>query len=231
MSTDRSPASQPQKITPADFRIKKEHITDDTDPGESLRVFEAGCRAKPSSRNWYLAVAGVLCVGLIVAGWFLVRQKPNLLRSVIKESFPVKDTATPTQPVTPVPALQKSLPATQRSETVAMPSFIPIAGLDRSFVSEKPGWERYVATDTEYRLHRSGGKLKAIQVLATKGHVIGEPKLKAILTELTGSGEYRVASREQKLGFQLSRASVGGKADLLIYRKKSIVHAFVVSLN
>ena len=231
MRTDSSPASPSQKITPADFRIKREHIGDDAGPGESLRVFEADCLAKPSSRNWYLAVAGVLCVGLIVAGWFMVRQKPYLLRSVIKESVPVKDSSTPAQPVTPAPAPQKQLPVTQRPETVAMPSFIPIAGHDRSFASQKPGWERYVGTDTEYRLYRSGGKLKAVQVMATKGHVIGEPKLKAILIELTGAGEYRVASREQKLGFQLSRASVNGKADVLIYRKKSMVHAFVVSLN
>jgi hypothetical protein len=78
---------------------------------------------------------------------------------------------------------------------------------------------------------RSAGKLKAVQVLATEGHAISDSLLKTILIELTGTGEYIITSHEQKLGFQVSRATVNRKADLLIYRKKSAVHAFVVSLD
>jgi hypothetical protein len=78
---------------------------------------------------------------------------------------------------------------------------------------------------------RSAGKLKAVQVLATKSHVISESKLKSIVMELTGTGEYRITSLENKSGVQVIRATVNRKADLLIYRKKSAVHALVVSLN
>ena len=99
------------------------------------------------------------------------------------------------------------------------------------FVSQKPGWERYVGTDFEMRMYRSGGKLKAVQVLATKGHVLSESRLKKILIELTGTDVYKITSHEQKHGFELSHATINRKADLLIYRKKSIVHAFVVSLD
>jgi hypothetical protein len=49
--------------------------------------------------------------------------------------------------------------------------------------------------------------------------------------ELTGSTEYRVTSTEEKLGFQVAHGVVAGKAELLIYRKKSAVHAVVVSLD
>jgi len=71
----------------------------------------------------------------------------------------------------------------------------------------------------------------AVQVLATKGHLISESRLQSMLVELTGSGEYQITSREQKHGFQVLRAAVNKKADLLIYRKKSAVHAFVVSFT
>jgi hypothetical protein len=55
--------------------------------------------------------------------------------------------------------------------------------------------------------------------------------LKTILIELAGTGEYRITSLEQKHGFQVSHATVNRKADLLIYRKESAMHAFVVSLD
>jgi len=68
-------------------------------------------------------------------------------------------------------------------------------------------------------------------VLAIKDHVISDAMLKSILIELTGTAEYRITSIEHKHGFQVSRATVNRKADLLIYRKKSAIHACVVSLN
>ena len=125
----------------------------------------------------------------------------------------------------------KSVSTTQKPVTAVLPSFIPVAGHDRTFASQKPGWERYVGTDSEFRVFRSAGKLKAVQVLATKGNEISESRLKTILIELTGTDEYRITSLERKPGFQITRATVNRKADLLIYRKKSAVHAFVVSLD
>jgi hypothetical protein len=40
-----------------------------------------------------------------------------------------------------------------------------------------------------------------------------------------------VNSSGQKLGYHVSRAAVGQKAELLIYRKKTVIRAFVVSLD
>jgi hypothetical protein len=200
---------------------------------ESMRAFEADYISKTAARKRYQAVAVVLVLCLAVWGWYLVQQKPHLLQSAVKKTTPAITIAPAlaTQLVAPVPVLQKSTSATQRPETSVLPSFIPLAGHDRSFSSQKPGWERYVGTDSEFRVFHSAGKLKAVQVLATKGQVISESKLKTILMELTGTSEYRITSLEKKSGFQVERATVNPNADLLIYRKKSAVHALVVSLG
>jgi len=83
----------------------------------------------------------------------------------------------------------------------------------------------------EYRVYRTAGKIKALQVLGIKNRSISEPKLKSILIELLGDSEYRVNSRDKKHGYDISRASVGQKAELLMYRNKSTLRAFVVSLD
>jgi hypothetical protein len=198
---------------------------------ESLRAFEADYLSKTAARKWYQAVAAVVALCLMGGGWYLVKQKPQLVQFAVKESPPAIVPASATQPLTPMPVVQKSVTTTQKPVSSALPSFIPLAGHDRSFAAKKPGWERYVGTDTEYRVFRSAGKLKAVQVLATKGHVISESSLKTLMIELTGTGEFRIASLEQKLGFQVSRAKVTRNADLLIYRKKNAIRAFVVSLD
>jgi hypothetical protein len=195
-----------------------------------MRDFEANYNSKTAARKRYQAVAVVLVLCL-TGGWYLMKQKPHLLQSVVKKTAPAVVPTAATQPVTPVPVVQKFASSAQRPKTVVLPSFISLAGHDRSYASQKPGWERYVGTDSEIRVFHSAGKLKAVQVLATKGQVISESKLKTILVELTGTGEYRITSLEQKSGFQVERATINRKADLLIYRNKSAVHALVVSLD
>jgi len=223
------PQSPP--ISPADFRIERERMAEEVSVEDSIRAFEANYLSKKAAREWYLAVAVLLLLCLAGGGWYLVKQKPHLLQSVLKNSTPASVPAPSTQLVAAAPVLQKSTSAMQRPETAVLPSFIPLAGHDRSFASQKPGWERYVGTDSEFRVFHSAGKLKAVQVLATKGNEISESRLKTILIELTGTDEYRITSLERKPGFQVTRATVNRKADLLIYRKKSAVHAFVVSLD
>jgi hypothetical protein len=222
------PQSSP--ISPADFRFERERREEDIAVEKSMRAFEANYNSKTAARKRYQAVAVVLVLCL-TGGWYLMKQKPHLLQSVVKKTAPAIVPAAATQPVTPVPVVQKFASSAQRPKTVVLPSFISLAGHDRSFASKKPGWERYVGTDSEFRVFHSAGKLKAVQVLATKGHVISESKLKTILIELTGTGEYRITSLEQKSGFQVERATINRKADLLIYRNKSAVHALVVSLD
>ncbi len=168
----------------------------------------------------------------LLVGGYIVKRNPNLMQAPVVKSSPVHVPAPVTQPVPAIPVEQKSASTEQRLDPSVLPSIIPLTGHDPSFGSQKPGWERYVGADSEFRVFRAGGKLKAVQVLATAGGVISEPRLKSLLTDLTGSGEYRVISQEQKHGFQVSRATIDNrKADLLIYRKKSSVHAFVVSLE
>jgi hypothetical protein len=83
----------------------------------------------------------------------------------------------------------------------------------------------------DFRLFREAGRIKAIQVLGTINHDISEPKMKSILIELLGDSEYSEKSREQKPDFSVIRAIAAQKADLLIYRNKTNIRAFVVSLN
>lgn len=225
-----SQGTQSPTILSTDFRIEREQKAVEIAEKESLRAFEAEYFSKTASRKWTQAIVVVLLLCLIGV-WYLVIQKPHLIQFFVKEPPPASKPVPATQPVTPEVVVQKSESATQRPQTAALPSFIPFEGHDRSFASKKPGWERYVGTDSEFRVFRPAGTLKAVQVLATKGHVISESRLKTILTELTGTSEYHVTSHEQKLGFQLSHATVNRKADVLIYRKKSAVHAFVVSLD
>ncbi len=213
--------------SPADFRIKREIPTVDVATDDLLRAFEENYRSKMVARKRYIAVAMVLILCVAGGGWYLVKQKPHLLPFSPKPSPPA---AVPVA-VLPAHVLQKAVSSSQKVVVTPLPSFIPLAGHDRLFASRKPGWERYVGTGYEYRVFRPAGKLKAVQILAADGHEIRDPMLKGILSELTGVGEYRVTLREQKLGFQVSHATVNGKADVLIYRKKSAVRALVVSLD
>jgi hypothetical protein len=213
-------------VSPANFKIvRDEAIVDVSVPG-----LKGPSHSKGITRKWSQWVAVFLLLCLIGGVWYLVTQKPHLLHFATRGSSPATVVTPAIQPVTQVPAVQKSI-SSPKNEQVVLPSFIPLDGIDRQFASQNPGWERYVGTDSEYRVFRSAGKLKAIQVLAINNTIISESRLKKILTELTGSGEYRITSREHKNGFQLLRATVSRNADLLIYKKKTGVHAFVVSLD
>jgi flagellar FliL protein len=222
--SEKSPSTL---FSPVDLRRERESIAEEVAMEESLRVLEANYLSKTRAKKRYQAIAVAVILGLIGGSWYLFKQTPHPTQTVVKESIQ----ANVPGPVTSAPVVQQSISSTQRMVPDVLPSFIPLAGHDRAFALQKPGWERYVGTDSEFRVFRSDGKLKAVQVLATNGHVISESRLKTILIELTGTGEYGISSHEQKFGFQVSRATVNRKADLLIYRKKSAVHAFVVSLD
>jgi hypothetical protein len=229
-STSTTPDVQPPPISPADFRIERERGSKIVAQGESLRTFEMNHRSKTATRKRYLIMVVVIMLCLLAGGWHLVKKNRSLEQSRIIESPQATVSELTAQSVTPLPVTQKSISTAQR-ETTALPSSIPLEGHDPDFAAKKPGWERYIGSDYEYRVYRSGSRLKAIQVLATNGGVIGEPRLKLLLTELTGTGEYHITLQEQKHGFQLTHAIVNRKADLLIYRKNTAIHAFVVSLE
>lgn len=224
-------ASMPGKspstlITPDDSWNEKDRRAEEVDREEPLLDSEENYIAKTADRK-YQAIAVVVILGLIGGSWFLFKPSPPPKQTVVKESVKANVPKT----VTAAPVVQEAISTTQRSATDVLPSFIPLAGHDQAFALQKPGWERYVGTDSEFRIFLSNGKLKAVQVLATDGHVISESRLKTILIELTGTAEYSISSHEEQSGFQVTRATVNPKSDLLIYRKKSAVHAFVVSLD
>jgi len=191
-------------------------------------AFDGEPFVKKSTWKWYQVVELLLVLCLSAGGWYLIKQKSPAAQSGANEATP----ATAPSPLSQSIGAKKPVIAQARqTETAPLPAIIPIAGLDPSFAAQNPGWERYVGKESEFRLFSSEGKLKAVQVTAVKGHVLSESLLKAILVELTGSGKYSVTSREEKLGFQLSHATANRKAELLIYRKRSALHAVVVSLN
>jgi len=179
-------------------------------------------------------VAISIVISIITGGviWFLLRQNRKLPTYQQKPSSPSVAVVPATRPSEPVTAVQKPVSTSKlKSEADALPTFIPITGLDSSYSALKPGWERYVDTNMEYRVFRSAGKIKALQVLGTNNHDISESLLKTILIEMLGDSEYRVKLREQKQGYNIWRASVGQRAELLIYRKNTTMRAFVVSLE
>jgi len=220
-------------VSPADFMAVKEGSAADGAASDVFREFEAEYSSRQKVSNRLMVIAALLVL-FVAVGYFFLAKGGGLS----PPGFPAKPSSTAA--VRPVPdkavdlqgAVQRSLTSSQGGAArAALPSFIPLAGHDSTFASQKPGWERYVAIDAEYRVFRSGGRLKAVQVLATKGHVLSESRLTTVLNELTGTGEYRVTSNEEKLGFRVSHAVIDRKADVLIYRKRAAVHAFVVALD
>jgi flagellar FliL protein len=228
-----SEVKAPGPSSPANFIIAGDRSSQDIAPDDLLRAFEANYYSR--SNGWwkrFAVVAIVLTIFVGAGAWLILKQKPDLLMVKSKPAAQLLVVTPAVQPQYSGNSLQKPAPPPPvRGGLTTLPSFIPQAGLDRSFASQKPGWERYVDTEIEFRVYRLDGTIKAIQALAKKNHDISEPKLKSILIEMVGDGEYRVKSSEQKFGYHVSRSAVGQNAELLIYRKKTAIRAFVVSLD
>lgn len=223
----------PQQVSPANFLIRsEERPTEDITPEELLHIFEENYFSHSVRWKRYVIIIVLLLMCIGGSFWYLLKQKPQFLKHVSIPTVQSVIVAPATRPAGPVISIQKpvSTPA-QKAVMPAMPSFIPKTGLDSSFVAQNPGWERYIDTELEFRVYRAAGKIKALQVLGVKNHVISDSKLKSILIELLGDGEYIIKSRERKFGYHVSRAIIGNKSELLIYRKKSTIRAFVVSLD
>jgi len=220
----------PLPITPANFKIARGGSSVESVANELRKDFEEN--HTPRQTFWgRFKVVVILLLCSIGVFWYVAIQKPPLTTYIAKPSSPVA-VSQPVEKQYPATAtVTKDLPVDQNAAKPALPAFIPLSGYDSSFVLQKPGWERYVGTDSEFRVFLYDGKLKALQVLAAEGYVISESRLKSLLTELVGTDAYRITALEHKHGFQVSRATVARKADLLIYRNKDGVHAFVVSLD
>lgn len=231
--------SAPQSV--AEFR------TDAGSPGASediphdlLHAFERNYHSH--ERAWRRLAVGAACVaGAVIAGWLLFSVRmPQTVSTATKPAGPPSPsvpaarqqaapmTATPKQATAPAPASPE-----QAAANATLPSFIPVAGRDKSFAARKPGWERYAGASAEFRIFRSKGRMKALQVLAGRGHAISEAFFKTVLKEMTGGSRSVVASSVQKDGFLIQRGAAGRNAGLLVYRKKGTgeIRAFVVSFD
>jgi len=219
-----------QQILPPDFVIVKEWQSGDVAPEELLREFEGKYYSQVKNWKRYVIVTLVLLVCFFTGIWYFLKNgAPHTSISSpttqSAEVSPNRNAESLQPPLKPDP-----LPV-QKVELSELPSFIPQNGLDSSFALSKPGWERYVDNASEYRVFRNSGKIKALQVMGVNNHDISETRMKSILIELLGDGEFKVNSREQKKGYQVARAVVAKNADLLIYFKNSSIRAFVISLN
>ena len=227
---DVSESSSSVSISPSKFTIGRESASAEI-PAEDIFKDMEGYRSKPVVWRRITIIIVLLLVCAAVGYWYLLKYKSHLSGLPVKPAPPVVVSPPADKVIVPSSVVQQQVSAVRKNAKTALPSFIPLAGLDSKFATQKPDWERYVGTDAEFRLYRPAGKLKAVQVLAINDHVISESRLQSILTELTGTDAYTITSHKQKRGFTVSHATVGRKADLLIYRKVTALYAFVVSLN
>jgi len=201
---------------------------------ELLQAFEENYRSnKRQKLRVILAVVALLVVLLLV--WALQQGLFKKLTFTPTKQQPV---VVPLQKPAPQPVTSSVKAAAKPAQAGAtksdtLPSFIPKAGQDVGFSSNKPGWSRYLSKKRDYRLFKADGRLKALQVLVVGKDSIASVELKLILRELTGSELYRVNSQENRGKLHLERATVAGRAELLIYRSTSRgpVKAFVLQLT
>lgn len=206
-------------------------------PHDLLHAFERNYHSH--ERAWKrLAVGAVCAAGVVVAGWLLISVRvPQQVSTAAKPAGTAPPVApAPRRQAAPAPAVPRQAVAPvpgQAAVVSSLPPFIPAAGRDSSFAARKPGWERYAGKTHEFRVFRSQGRIRALQVLAGTGHVISDSLLKTVLKEMTGGSGFVVGSTVKKEGFLIQRCKAGRNASLLIYRKKGTgdMRAFVVSFD
>ncbi|GFE61471.1 hypothetical protein [Geobacter sp. AOG2] len=214
------PAVSPPSITtpPGDFRITAAATAaagrEQSDIAPFIESFEL------PDRRWRRRVGIALAMATCAVAWYLLRQKPGA--------------ATKLQKPAPVAvAIQKTASSVHHpigNTDAPLPAFIPADGRDNVYTARHPGWERYAGADYECRIFRENNRIKAVQVLPAKRQSLDEEFLKKVLTELVGNDHFRVTSRENVQDYLIERGSVADKADLMLYIRKSKLHAFVVSL-
>ena len=223
----------PQTPTAAEFRINQNPTpAEELIPEDLLLAFEENYRSESRflRRGVYVSLFCVVCVA---AGWFVIRQKPQLISS-LKQRFMSLSVGTVTPATVPVAApVQKTapFPAPPPLITSSLPSFVPVNGYDASYSVKNPGWARYVGKNAEFRLCTVSGRLQAVQILAGKHAPISKALIKSVLQEFVGSNEYKIISKSTKAGLIVEIGSINNKGDIMIYSKNGAVKALVVSVN
>jgi flagellar FliL protein len=216
----------------AEFRIsQKANQAEEYIPEELLLAFEENYRSE--SPLWRRTVVIVLVCALCAAGgWYLVRQNPQVVRSLTERFLPssgAKQSVVNAPVAVAVPPVQKQV--APPSAALTLPVFIPKEGHDSLYAVKNPGWERYVDKQNEYRIFSESGRILAVQVLAMNDAKIPETLIKSVLLELVGSADYQITSRSTKTGLRVENGKIQNKGEIKIYRKNGAVMAFVMSVN
>jgi len=225
---------------PPEFRVSHGKTPqEDGVPEDLLLAFENNYRSERYSRKRIITATSVLLFFIMLGGWYLKKQKPELSVSAVQQTTPVTGQI-PTHALTPPAPVTQSSPAEQKmadaeapksSHADALPAFIPRAGQDKNYADKNPGWESYAGKQHIYRVFKEGGRLKAVQIIAGSGRVISASLVSTVLTELAETSEYQISSQEKKSGFLILKGVANDKADLIFYKKEEEVRAFVVSLR
>ncbi|MGD0585743.1 MAG: hypothetical protein ABSA86_08205 [Oryzomonas sp.] len=159
-----------------------------------------------------------------------------IVRKAPETPVPPAKKSTPTPAPSSAAIVRKAPAATRNPAAVTataskLPSFIPEKGRDSAYSRQKPGWERYTDANHEFRIFRSGNRIKTIQVLAATPVAISEAFLKSVLGEISGKTTYQETLQEEEHGFLVKRGSAGPGVKILIYTQKSRIRAFVISIS
>ncbi|KAB0669410.1 hypothetical protein F6V30_11390 [Oryzomonas sagensis] len=238
------PGREEAEPTGADAAPAKAEI-----PAELLKAFEHNYHSRHRGR-WLKYAAASLAACLAVGGWQLSSNRldqggsvssppespsrPAAKSPAVPPALPAKKSI-PRPPAPSPVAIAPKTPSASRTAaapaaTMKLPSFIPAKGRDNAYSRRKPNWERYADTNYEFRILRSGSRIKALQVLASKRRAISEAFFKSALAEVAGTGDYRITSHEQKDGFSIRRGKVGNGAGIVRYDQGRNLRAFVISL-
>ena len=173
------------------------------------------------SRMPIYRAAGVIAALICGAGVYMLL--PGLLNTqtdAARNALPARP------PVSAVPVLPAATSASMKPATVvpllrnALPSFIPKEGLDSTYGTSMPGWERYLSPRREYLLFRENGVVRVLQVIALQKGAIDEPFLTSVLREFCGSSTCVIKSRSERDGYFVEQGQTATKADIVFYKKK-----------
>ena len=237
------PFQEPEAPESSEFKIEQFFPLDDKPIFEGMipDVEESYRSTTPNiRRSFVIAALSAICIGV----WSLVvheMQTPTLPEQPVVSAEVKKQTTETTLPAisvpTPEPSQSEKPPAVlppqvqPQAATPPVPSFVPKEGHDPAYSANKPGWERYVGTTTEFRVYSDSGHLCAVQALALKGVPLSKKLLKTALEELTGSSDYRITSSILKAGVRIESGTIRDEYEIKLYRKRGALVAFVVSIK
>lgn len=171
--------------------------------------------------------AGVLL--LLVASWRYFSAGPDLKQPIAAES------GEPRKVPQPVQAKITSVATPKVLGQFPLPRFIARVSPthDPSYTATHQGWERFVASDIEFKIFRESDKLTAVQVVGKGSAGLPPALFSAAMRELAGVGDYRTTGREQQGDYLVKRGTLGKSGTVTIYKDlgDARLHGFVITLN